>query len=1178
MTGPPPASMNPNQEQTVNILVHIDPENRMFTIQGGTQLSFPLTALEINTSKPSSVPTEPNHQQQFCLLIACDKQISLSFNTPAPDVSFNRNSEPISPPHGMLDQLCQVPIIPQLAWAPYEWKRMTESDQDIQSTYHATIENEISKLEIALPEKLVSNLVFPPGAVPIHVGFATQASASLINHQIRGLYRKYGDQWSTVSVTRLLTIRPELFVVTDPIIRLMLNRLFSVLVIPLEQFYLNRFQNGNFPFSMNEPVWSPQAQPLKLYMGLEREAQAALKKWTENSDFTNCLMEGLLNMSNSRYLHLICRPHISHFFTPSPVFSSNQSRTFFNGRIGIITFNSFVGTCLNSVAMHTSKEGKGTASQSPIIVVRGPQEVSENISNHKAEDLSCFIIDPTSTKWVFETPFELFLLLKNFIYLAKTPEHRFAARKIFLTSMIIHSPFLIPYFHDFCDFFDVSLPPSPFDQNAFYQNLLVLFRASLFTRKEISNYSDRLMLFFEHEKHVASSLLDVNIALHFPEFFSMEIPKPTKHLCDVPSVIIDPGAIHSNLTTHMLTLQLLKQHRTSLIGFPFWEVMPYWLRLSGVLKKRDDFIAPTITNTSEAIRYISNPTGLPLTINFSFSDDVPGDLIIEMADNNQFDNSTILEPAQLSQPVKTSSKDVYFSAIGTSWSGIQFTVDFPQDTNASDASGSKINVERIHDQFIDEMKMFTINWTEQMTDELVDMIPLDALMSQTFDRVESVVSGSSLAARVPKTVVLIWAMIIHHFNFIHLNHAKEVAPSIWANFSRLVSSEEAARRILELIVSDEDLPSITVNRHKAHDLIMDRRGSSRDSIIGQLTTIFRERSPAKFRTKDKPWRVSFVGEDAIDAGGPGRELLTEAASSIFEPTSGLFIPTPNGAKHSGPNGELYVPFMNDAQPEYYWSIGIVIGMIIRTGLNQDLPFAHFVWKYLAGEEIGIADFLCVDQALQDHITNMRSSSEDADFSSKFRWTLEGWNGKVVVLPRHQPGEPVKPSEIDDYINECFEYRMSTIKQPLQQMQKGFRENTKLGENTMLTGTLLSKMAQGSSIITLEHLKAITKPIGFPGDNDNATIKRFWRAVERFNDDQRRMFLKFTTTLTRLPNSIIKPNFKIQIDMLNVSNPDQSLPTASTCFNKLHLPQYTNDNACYEKLLYAIMYCQTMENS
>lgn len=43
------------------------------------------------------------------------------------------------------------------------------------------------------------------------------------------------------------------------------------------------------------------------------------------------------------------------------------------------------------------------------------------------------------------------------------------------------------------------------------------------------------------------------------------------------------------------------------------------------------------------------------------------------------------------------------------------------------------------------------------------------------------------------------------------------------------------------------------------------------------------------------------------------------------------------------------------------------------------------------------------------------------------------------------------------------------------------------------------------------------------------------------------------------------------------HPNDQLPCAQTCFNKLYLPLYTNKEAAKSKILYAIQNCLTMEN-
>ena len=155
------------------------------------------------------------------------------------------------------------------------------------------------------------------------------------------------------------------------------------------------------------------------------------------------------------------------------------------------------------------------------------------------------------------------------------------------------------------------------------------------------------------------------------------------------------------------------------------------------------------------------------------------------------------------------------------------------------------------------------------------------------------------------------------------------------------------------------------------------------------------------------------------------------------------------------------------------------------------------------------------------------------------------------------------------------FRIGTLKPILRFIRSAFRENIGFKKHKLLSGVLLAHMAQGSSIITTEHLKSLTVYSGYEGLAD-PTIARFWRAVDRFNSEQMKLLLKFITTLTRLPNASINPDFRIKIDKLSSKSPDQSLPEASTCFNRLHLPMYTDDEICYQKLLYAIQFCQTME--
>ena len=143
------------------------------------------------------------------------------------------------------------------------------------------------------------------------------------------------------------------------------------------------------------------------------------------------------------------------------------------------------------------------------------------------------------------------------------------------------------------------------------------------------------------------------------------------------------------------------------------------------------------------------------------------------------------------------------------------------------------------------------------------------------------------------------------------------------------------------------------------------------------------------------------------------------------------------------------------------------------------------------------------------------------------------------------------------------------------IRKAFINNIGFNPNS-LTPALLSRITQGSNTITVDQLKSITVISDYDDFND-PVIVNFWEAVEKLTDEEIKLLLKFITSSNRLPNLVLKPNYKLMIDKLPAERPDLTLPTASTCFRRLHLPSYSKSQICYEKLLYAIKNCQTMEN-
>jgi hypothetical protein len=104
---------------------------------------------------------------------------------------------------------------------------------------------------------------------------------------------------------------------------------------------------------------------------------------------------------------------------------------------------------------------------------------------------------------------------------------------------------------------------------------------------------------------------------------------------------------------------------------------------------------------------------------------------------------------------------------------------------------------------------------------------------------------------------------------------------------------------------------------------------------------------------------------------------------------------------------------------------------------------------------------------------------------------------------------------------------------------------------------------------------VTEYDGF--DEDSETVQNFWAIMESFSEEERKLFLQFVWSRRRLPSkrSDFESTFKIQKD----TKPDSenSLPSASTCFFTLTLPDYRDQETMRDKILFAINNVTTMES-
>ena len=89
------------------------------------------------------------------------------------------------------------------------------------------------------------------------------------------------------------------------------------------------------------------------------------------------------------------------------------------------------------------------------------------------------------------------------------------------------------------------------------------------------------------------------------------------------------------------------------------------------------------------------------------------------------------------------------------------------------------------------------------------------------------------------------------------------------------------------------------------------------------------------------------------------------------------------------------------------------------------------------------------------------------------------------------------------------------------------------------------------------------------------MKKFWKIMNGFTNEERMLYLKFVWGRTRLPlkEEEVSENHTLQLDE---SADVGKLPVGRTCFFRLEIPAYKSEDSFRDKLLYAIRFCTAID--
>lgn len=106
-----------------------------------------------------------------------------------------------------------------------------------------------------------------------------------------------------------------------------------------------------------------------------------------------------------------------------------------------------------------------------------------------------------------------------------------------------------------------------------------------------------------------------------------------------------------------------------------------------------------------------------------------------------------------------------------------------------------------------------------------------------------------------------------------------------------------------------------------------------------------------------------------------------------------------------------------------------IGIVIRTGFFQDLPFDPIVWKFIADEQIDGQDNLMADPSLENFLERVKSAHIQTE------WVCLNWNeSNCCISCSSEVGKCISENNYSEYRKLVIFKRIDSLKHALEKIR------------------------------------------------------------------------------------------------------------------------------------------------
>ncbi|XP_066926348.1 E3 ubiquitin-protein ligase HACE1-like [Clytia hemisphaerica] len=401
-------------------------------------------------------------------------------------------------------------------------------------------------------------------------------------------------------------------------------------------------------------------------------------------------------------------------------------------------------------------------------------------------------------------------------------------------------------------------------------------------------------------------------------------------------------------------------------------------------------------------------------------------------------------------------------------------------------------------------------------------------------------------------------LIFEHFSFLLEN------PVLLQRFLPAIHCQPLADRqkwFYERVYADKERNSAIFDEESVIHV-------TRDSL---LQTSCKELSGKNDDVLKKNVSIRFAGEQGMGAGVT-REWLDLLVKELLNPDFALFTLSADGSTFQ-PNSSSSV---NPDHLNYFLFAGKIMGLALYHKQLITAYFTRSFYKHILGIPVNYKDVESIDPVFSQSLQTILDNDID-DLGMEIPFSMEssvfGEIQEVELIPDGK-SLLVNDNNKHEYVNLVADLKMTrAIKPQILAFLEGFYTYIPHSLVSLFNEYELELLLSGIPDVDVEDWKKhTTYQAGF--DHDDQTIKWFWEVVEDvFTKEEQVELLQFVTGTSRVPwggfANLAGATGSQQFTICRTEGKQDLLPTASTCFNMLKLPDYETKEILEKKIRIAI---------